>query len=129
MVDVVEVALRRLRDLESEAAELRRFIATAQRLGKSVGSLEKSQMRVASVRQPGPSGASPKEIVAGLKEIIREGAEPIPRGELLTRLAETGITVPGTFADKNLGTILWRNQSLFEHVRGQGYRRVPGSSL
>ena len=43
------------------------------------------------------------------------------RGQLNDALRERGVVVPGNDPARYVGTIMWRNQDMFESVEGQGY--------
>ena len=127
MADLIAEARRRIEELEVELEELRNFIAVADRLAGREAQPTPSRTRLPQHRPSAPRtdafpGSSPKAIVAGVHDILSAGGETLDRDVLIDRLAERGVTVPGMYPNKNLGTILWRNQRLFEHERGTGYR-------
>jgi hypothetical protein len=122
MADLIGQAHQRIEELEAELEELRRFIEVAERLGGAPSDATRRPRLQQIGRAETAVGSSPKEIVEGIFEILREHGETLDRKALIDRLGGRGITVPGIYANKNLGTILWRNQHLFEHLRGSGYK-------
>lgn len=130
MTDLITEARRRIAELEAELAELHQFVAVADRLAsgrrgpvENVPSVGAPQISVRTTQSANAFRGSPtKEILASLFAILSEDGEMLDRNTLLERLSERGVTVPGMYPNKNLATILWRNQTLFEHVQGEGYR-------
>lgn len=126
MSDIVRQARERIAELEAELEELRNFLAVAGRLSGTPQAASRStrtKPRHATASQgEDVTGSSPKEIVGGLFDILSESRETLDRDTLIERLAGRGIKVPGIYANKNLATILWRNQRLFEHQQGTGYK-------
>jgi hypothetical protein len=128
MTDLVAEANRRIDELEAELKELRTFVAVAERLSDGTaigeGSKRKQLRHTPSTPAAGrnTSGSSPKVIVEGVFDILQQANKPVERRQIVEQLAERGITVPGLYPNKNLATILWRHQRLFEHIQGVGYR-------
>jgi hypothetical protein len=126
MSDIVRQAHERIAELEAELEELRNFVAVAGRLSglPQVSSRPVRAKPTSAATSPGVdvTGSSPKEIVRGLFHILSESGETLDRDALIQRLEACGIKVPGIYANKNLATILWRNQRLFEHLQGTGYK-------
>ena len=52
---------------------------------------------------------------------IAEAGKPLTRGDLVERIKATGKEINSKDAPRYIGTILWRNDDVFESVEGQGY--------
>lgn len=128
-IDVVEAARHRLEVLATEMRQLEAFIEMSERLASGLtGPIASDALRPS---RPGsrhvPGSPRPREIVAAVQAILSPDAI-LDRHELVERLREEGISMTGADPAKNLGTILWRNRDVFEHVHGRGYR-LTGPSM
>jgi hypothetical protein len=122
--DILAAARRRLETLRLEVRQLEAFIEMGERIASgTTGPIETdtfgTPVRHARRRR---SQVSPREIVRAAYEILKETGAVLKRRDLLERLRERGLNIDAEDPAKNLGTILWRNQDLFEHIRGRGYR-------
>lgn len=124
MSDVVEKARERLAEIEAEAVELRTFLAVHDRLlGKGEGikaAPGDEKEAIVANQQQSVAKASPGEIVAGAKQLMREKQRPLTRTELVKLLTLRGLRIAGRDKSKNVGTIIWRSQQ-FQNVEGVGY--------
>ena len=122
--DVLAEARRRLETLRTEVLQLEAFIELGERIARGeAGPIASDALKgVPSPQGRVRTGPSPREVVRAAYEQLSGTGETLSRRALLERLAERGVVMTGDDPAKNLGTILWRNQTLFEHVRGVGYR-------
>jgi hypothetical protein len=70
---------------------------------------------------------SPAEIAHAARDVLLERGRPMKRGELVRELAQRGVPLAGKDKNKNLGTVLWRNENIFVSLAKLGYwvRGVP----
>lgn len=118
MSDVVEIARKRLAEIEAEAEKLRTFLGVYADL-----SGEKIATGVShddSSRGEEEDTASPAEIVAGAKALMQEHRRPLSRSRLVKLLTEKGLKLPGQDKSKNVGTVIWRSKE-FDNIAGYGY--------
>jgi hypothetical protein len=66
-----------------------------------------------------------KTILEGCESVLRINNAPMRRRQILTKLKEIGIIVPGKTPAKNLGTILWRYKDRFFRIPKMGYWIEP----
>ena len=131
-MDVIEIARKKLAELEREATELRRFVATYEALrgeksqnyeirSPDLVTNEPDQIGIGNADSPfRKRGDKPSEIVEAAIKVIRDSGRPMTRSQLVKALEEEGMTIGGTDKSKNMGTILWRSKK-FENVEGEGY--------
>lgn len=127
--DVIEAARLRLASLKDEVVQLEAFIAMGERIvaGQDIAGADAPSLRPLPTLPRTRTGPSPRQVVRAVHEILKDASHPLDKQAILRALADRGISIVGTNPAKNLGTILWRNQRLFEHVRGHGYRWTGAS--
>ena len=64
---------------------------------------------------------APAEIAKIAREILLDNGRPMKRGELVDALARRNVPLAGKDKNKNLGTILWRHQTMFVALDNLGY--------
>jgi len=122
-IDVVEAARRRLDVLRTEMHQIEAFLEMSERLASGrTGPLTSDALDRVGHRAQRPAGSPrPRDIVAAVHAILSDG-KTLDQHELVDRLRRQDIVMTGVNPAKNLATIMWRNASMFEHVRGEGYR-------
>lgn len=125
MADVIEKARQKLRTLEAEAERLRTFIRvyadlTGDETVDNESSGRDSRSATASDSEEDTPTASPAEIVAAARELMKQRGRPFTRSQLLKILREQGLNLPGKDATKNIGTVIWRSKQ-FDNIAGAGY--------
>jgi hypothetical protein len=128
-IDVVDAARRRLDVLRTETRQLEAFIEMSEQLASGrTGPLESDALDGIAPRVRRHVGSPrPRDVAAAVHAILSDGAT-LDQHELVDRLRRQDIVMTGANPAKNLATILWRNRSAFEHVRGEGYR-LTGAPL
>jgi hypothetical protein len=118
MADVVEIARKRLAELEAEADQLRTYLAVHASLTgqKSVD----GGVADDSSGEFGEDTATPAEIVEGAKALMAEHRRPLSRSKLVKLLTAKGLKLPGQDKSKNIGTVIWRSKQ-FDNIAGMGY--------
>lgn len=114
MTEVVEIAKKKLVELEVLAEELRTFLAVHAKL--SGAEIQDS----VSPPEDDADTAAPAEIVESAVTLIREHRRPLSRSRLVKLLTEKGLNLPGADKNKNIGTVLWRSKR-FDNYSGFGY--------
>jgi len=74
---------------------------------------------------------SPLKIATAAREAILAAGRPLKRGQLVRELERREIPLAGKDKSKNLGTILWRHESMFVSIPKLGYwpKDVPLEGL
>lgn len=139
-------ALRRLQELRNEINELETFIHLYRKISstKSVqaeldwpGSLgagpmikvEPAPEIVTVLEQEGFPQESrtrrrrgtPSEIARIAERVLLDEKRPLNRRQLVDALEARNVEIPSEDKARYLGTVLWRNQEVFEHIEGRGY--------
>ncbi len=132
MNDPVELARKRLAEIEQEAEKLKLFLAS----WESVQDLltPTTQPTVSDVKAVDKEPSKPKlkisfravnppteKVVEAAIVILRQRGHPMTRRALHKALADRGIEVKGTDPVKTLGTILWRAKDKLIQLEGYGY--------
>ena len=121
-VDVVDAARRRLDVLRTEMRQLEAFIEMSERLASGrTGPIASDALSDMTCRTRKTASPRPREIVAAVHEMLSDGST-LDQHDLVKLLHRRGIVMTGANPSKNLATIMWRNRSVFEHIRGHGYR-------
>jgi hypothetical protein len=131
MTNPLEKAKARLAEIRAEAAEIERFIAMFARFSidanaivqplsgaNSEEKLVKADLPVDKSRGTRPT---PNELALLMQRVIREVGRPMTRGELVAALEARDVEIPGQDKQRYVGTIAWRNKSMFINVEGRGY--------
>jgi hypothetical protein len=136
MDPVYDQAVKRLETLESEAAELRKFIELYRRtrhllgLERAVDDGDKSTLPSGenAIEKPEigrrrkvTDNPKPAVVVAESLKILAERGAPMTRRELHEALAQRGFEVRGADPIKALGTMLWRAKDQIVQLEGHGY--------
>ena len=142
----VENARKRLAALRLEAAEIERFIALYERFSSdplapaeanvsgTLGHSGETYPQNLSYVDSGDNswqtprrGPRPTEIAQMMERLIREVGRPMTRGEIVDAFDRRGMDIPAKDKARYLGTIAWRQKSIFTNVEGRGYwlRNVP----
>jgi hypothetical protein len=135
-------ALKRKEELERELAEIERFLELHQRYSETevehsetpltdednriweavkVHTARRQQaeaFRKPSVPKRRGAPANFKEIAA---RVLRDVGRPLQRMDLVAEIERRGVEIPSMDKARYIGTILWRNQDVFENFEGVGY--------
>lgn len=117
MTQAVEIARKKLAELERDAEELRTFLRVhASLMGENAGESESSSDEASA----GEGTASPAQIIDSSRVLMREMGHPLSRSKLVRLLTEKGLKLPGEDKAKNVGTVIWRSKK-FDNIAGLGY--------
>jgi hypothetical protein len=123
-------ALKRQRDLKLELAKVEQFISMYEELsGTKVQRDEMlSTSSVEVVPSPEPQRSFmpkqrnvPRRIVRAAKKALETAGHPLTRGELVERVEEMGYEIHSEDKPRYIGTLMWRNEEMFENIEGRGY--------
>ncbi len=124
-------ALKKMRKLQQEIKELDAFIAKYEEL--SGNKIQQDDLLAVpdSVINPHDSLSGSGKIVKRRNNIkkllditerlIRESGRPMTRGEIVDGMDRLNITIHSKDKAKYIGTLLWRNDTRFVAVEGEGY--------
>jgi len=122
----VAKALTRKAELETELAEVERFLA----LGRKLFGTGPEPSDTPGMRKSDPetrTGASkerrlgPPEFADMAERIIKDEGHPMSRTELVAALEARGADLPSDDKPRYLGTIMWRQRVRFVNIPGKGY--------
>lgn len=144
MTKAIENAKKRLSELQRQAAEIERFLQLYEAFesgtdvdqgdmpshrenAQFIGNFSTETSVDKPVKNARRRGPRPTEIVKIMERLIREAGRPLTRGEIIAALEHRAVQVPGADKPRYIGTIAWRNKSIFMNVEGLGYwlRREP----
>ena len=138
-------ALKRLAEVQREAAEIRRFIELYQKfdgsearapapmagpessdtqlIGNSPDTLGNHPVDkpIEARRKTRHDGPTPREIAEIMERVIREAGRPMSRGDIVDALARRDIEIPAQDKARYVGTLAWRNKGTFVNIDGLGY--------
>jgi hypothetical protein len=123
------IAQERLRKIEQEVADLRKFIAMYQELAGAspVANAEQGPKtedskphKTKPVRPRSARIWKPAEVVKMAEVAMKEAGKPLTRGELVDALEKKNVTIGGTDKPRNMGTIVWRSHK-FVNIPDHGY--------
>ena len=122
--DVLAAARRRLELLRTEVRQLEAFIEMGDRIARGDhGPIDSTALGDSGTVPAGRgAGPSPRDVVRATYDMLSGSGAILSKEALLEGLGERGLVMTRANPAKNLGTIMWRNRELFEHVRGRGYR-------
>lgn len=139
MSDVVTKAQKKIIALQSQIAELKRFIELHRSLDATpLREIEAPVSALASLDADVDSeetdssyphihkhdrrrSTRPTEIAETVERIIREVGRPMTRGDLVHALEKRDVKIPYGDKARYVGTIVWRHKGLFENIEGRGY--------
>jgi hypothetical protein len=125
--DPIQEAKARRAKLQAEIELIDQYLALHRQIFGDVGEATVVQDHVeaevipAANRQKVRPLNDPVAIANEMEAILSEADNPLTRGQLRRALADRGVTVNSKDVGKYLGTLLWRNQSRFINVEGEGY--------
>lgn len=128
MDDVLAKALEKRRILQSELAELDRFIGTYRRLlgtdrekyepVQDVNSEYKSAPNVTIIRK---RHGRPVQFARIMEGVLKDVMRPLNRAAMVGEIEARGVEIPSGDKPRYVGTILWRERSKFIHIVNHGY--------
>ena len=141
MANAIENARKRLSALRNQVAEIERFLemyeafdagTDADRgelranpasapLSGNIPTESNSLVVDKSVEKRRRRGPRPAEIVQILERVIREAGRPLTRGEIVEALEHRDVEISAEDKHRYIGTIAWRNKSIFKNIEGLGY--------
>lgn len=133
MDDIIQKALKRREELQSELAELDQFIDTYKRLTamptaasapvataaayKAVVDNRIGMLAPLFARRRG----APQNFADICERIINEAGMPMTRTRLVEAIERQGLVIPSTDKPRYIGTILWRHRDRFVNLTDHGY--------
>jgi len=124
----VRNAKKRRDELRQELDKIENFLSAYEEFSEAPAKSKKAAPADSGGNKSNANGhggkkpaARPLDVVNSAREILRNSARPMSRGELLNELLRAGLNIDATDQAKYVGTILWRNSDIFIQIEGRGY--------
>lgn len=121
-------ALKRRNELKKELEKLDQFINMYHELAGTnreeldmqpyeISATEAMRDAAGMIRPRGRPG----DFARIMETVLKDFGHPLQRGQLVDEVEKRGHLIPSEDKPRYLGTILWRNNEMFESIEGRGY--------